>query len=148
MSSTGKGEIHRKNLLDVDADGFGLGANVGATYQVNENNRFGITYRYSPDIEVEGDITKGGVSADKMNVPLPDTLEFSGWHQLNEQWAFHYSLQWVNWSEFDSLTSDSYDDSIKEYQWKDGRTCFCRWYVYHVQRHRSTSGLHVRHFPN
>ncbi|CAH7071688.1 Aromatic hydrocarbon degradation protein [Vibrio chagasii] len=115
----GEGEIHRKNLLDVDADGFGLGANIGATYQVNENNRFGITYRYSPDIEVEGDITKGGVPADKMNVPLPDTLEFSGWHQLNEQWAFHYSLQWVNWSEFDSLTSDSYDDSIKEYQWKD-----------------------------
>ena len=68
---------------------------------------------------MEGDITKGGVPADKMNVPLPDTLEFSGWHQLNEQWAFHYSLQWVNWSEFDSLTSDSYDDSIKEYQWKD-----------------------------
>ncbi|CAH7015013.1 Aromatic hydrocarbon degradation protein [Vibrio chagasii] len=115
----GEGEIHRKNLLDVDVDGFGLGANIGATYQVNENNRFGITYRYSPDIEVEGDITKGGVPADKMNVPLPDTLEFSGWHQLNEQWAFHYSLQWVNWSEFDSLTSDSYDDSIKEYQWKD-----------------------------
>ena len=115
----GEGEIHRKNLLDVDADGFGLGANVGATYQVNERNKFGITYRYSPDIEVEGDITKGGVAADKMNVPLPDTLEFSGWHQLNEQWAFHYSLQWVNWSEFDSLTSGSYDDSIKEYQWKD-----------------------------
>ena len=115
----GEGEIYRQNLLNVDADGFGLGANVGATYQVNEHNKFGISYRYSPDIEVEGDITKGGVPADKMNVPLPDTLEFSGWHQLNEQWAFHYSLQWVNWSEFDSLTSDSYDDSIKEYQWKD-----------------------------
>ncbi|MFS1492389.1 outer membrane protein transport protein [Vibrio splendidus] len=115
----GEGEIYRQNLLNVDADGFGLGANVGATYQVNEHNKFGISYRYSPDIEVEGDINKGGVPADKMNVPLPDTLEFSGWHQLNEQWAFHYSLQWVNWSEFDSLTSDSYDDSIKEYQWKD-----------------------------
>ncbi|MCW0471084.1 outer membrane protein transport protein [Vibrio chagasii] len=41
-----------------------------------------------------------GVPADKMNVPLPDTLEFSGWYQLNEQWAFHYSSKWVNWSEF------------------------------------------------
>ncbi|OBT22635.1 aromatic hydrocarbon degradation protein [Vibrio tasmaniensis] len=116
----GEGEIHRKDLLDVDADGFGLGANVGATYQVNEHNKFGISYRYSPDIEVEGDIWMlGSGTAEKMNVPLPDTLEFSGWHQLDEQWAFHYSLQWVNWSEFDSLTSDSYDDSIKEYQWKD-----------------------------
>ncbi|WP_373953671.1 outer membrane protein transport protein [Vibrio pomeroyi] len=116
----GEGEISRQGLLGVDADGFGLGANVGMTYQVNEHNRFGITYRYSPDIEVEGDIwMTGSGPEDKMNVPLPDTLEFSGWHQLNEQWAFHYSLQWVNWSEFDSLTSDSYNDSIKEYQWKD-----------------------------
>ncbi|WP_061038204.1 outer membrane protein transport protein [Vibrio coralliirubri] len=116
----GEGEIARKDLLSVDADGFGLGANIGATYQVNESNRFGISYRYSPDIEVEGDIWMlGSGTAEKMSVPLPDTLEFSGWHQLNEQWAFHYSLQWVNWSEFDSLTSDSYDDSIKEYQWKD-----------------------------
>ncbi|WP_299132556.1 outer membrane protein transport protein [uncultured Vibrio sp.] len=118
----GEGEISRQGLLGVDADGFGLGANVGMTYQINEHNRFGITYRYSPDIEVEGDIWMAGPeagNAEKMNVPLPDTLEFSGWHRLNEQWAFHYSLQWVNWSEFDSLTSDSYDDSIKEYQWKD-----------------------------
>jgi long-chain fatty acid transport protein len=118
----GEGEISRQGLLGVDADGFGLGANVGMTYQVNERNKFGITYRYSPDIDVEGDIWMAGPEAgiaDNMSVPLPDTLEFSGWHQLNEQWAFHYSLQWVNWSEFDSLTSDSYDDSIKEYQWKD-----------------------------
>ncbi|MEZ8545383.1 outer membrane protein transport protein [Vibrio splendidus] len=112
-------EFGGKTALSSINVGFGLGANVGATYQVNEHNKFGISYRYSPDIEVEGDITKGGVPADKMNVPLPDTLEFSGWHQFNEQWAFHYSLQWVNWSEFDSLTSDSYDDSIKDYQWKD-----------------------------
>lgn len=117
----GEGEIQRQDrqLLNVDADGFGIGANVGATYQVNDNNRFGIAYRYSPDIEVEGDITKGGIPADKMNVPLPDTLEFSGWHQLNQQWAVHYSLQWVQWSEFDSLTSPSQTDSIKDYQWKD-----------------------------
>ncbi|MCW8336566.1 OmpP1/FadL family transporter, partial [Vibrio paucivorans] len=115
----GAGEIYRKGLVDIDADGIGIGANVGATYQVDENNRFGFAYRYSPDIEVEGTITKAGVPADKMNVPLPDMAEFSGWHKLSTTWAVHYSLQWVNWSEFDSLTSDSYSDAIKEYQWKD-----------------------------
>ena len=115
----GEGEIYRKGLVDIDANGVGIGANLGVTYQVNENHRFGLAYRYSPDIEVEGTITKGGVPADKMNVPLPDTLEFSGWHKLNESWAAHYSIQWVNWSEFDSLTSPSYEDSIKEYQWQD-----------------------------
>ena len=114
------------------------------------DNKFGISYRYSPDIEVEGDITgcwRSG-TAEKMNVPLPDTLDFSGWHQLNEQWAFHYSLQWVNWSEFDSLTSDSYDDSIKEYQWKDAGHISVGGTYTMSKGYRSTSGLHVRHFPN
>ncbi|MGF1755181.1 outer membrane protein transport protein [Vibrio makurazakiensis] len=115
----GEGQISREAILDIDADGFGLGANVGATYQLNDNNRFGISYRYSPDIEVEGEISQVSVPADKMNVPLPDTLEFSGWHRLSQKFAMHYSLQWVNWSEFDSLTSPSYDDTIKDYKWKD-----------------------------
>ncbi|GAM67103.1 long-chain fatty acid transport protein [Vibrio sp. JCM 19236] len=54
-----------------------------------------------------------------MNVPLPDMAEFSGWHKLAPKWAVHYSLQWVNWSEFNALTSPSYEASIKDYNWKD-----------------------------
>lgn len=115
----GEGEIYRKGLVDIQADGFAIGGNAGITYQINENNRFGFAYRYSPDIKVEGTIIKAGVPADEMNVPLPDMAEFSGWHQLNAKWAVHYSLQWVNWSEFDSLTSPSYSESIKDYEWKD-----------------------------
>lgn len=114
----GEGQISREVILDIDADGFGLGANVGATYQLDDSNRFGLSYRYSPDIEVEGEVRKIS-DADKMNVPLPDTLEFSGWHRLSQKLAVHYSLQWVNWSEFDSLTSPSYEDTIKDYKWKD-----------------------------
>ncbi len=45
MLSTERAKFRVKNLLNVDADGFAfsLGANVGATYQVNEHNKFGIT---------------------------------------------------------------------------------------------------------
>ncbi|GAM57485.1 long-chain fatty acid transport protein [Vibrio ishigakensis] len=123
----GTGEIYRdkgagndKGLLNVDADGFGLGGNLGVTYQINENHKFGLSYRYSPDIEVEGTINKmGQAPASKMNVPLPDMAEFSGWHKLAPQIALHYSLQWVKWSEFDALTSPSHDETIKDYNWKD-----------------------------
>lgn len=117
----GTGEISRDDaLVNIDADGFGIGGNLGITYQINENHRFGFSYRYSPDIEVEGSIDKLDEDpASKMNVPLPDMAEFSGWHKLAPKWAVHYSLQWVNWSEFDALTSPSYEASIKDYHWKD-----------------------------
>ncbi|MCW1890875.1 hypothetical protein OK016_23420 [Vibrio chagasii] len=53
------------------------------------------------------DITKGEF-ADKMNnVPPLDTLEFSGWHQLNVK-GNQLRLQW-QLTELDSLTSDSID---------------------------------------
>lgn len=117
----GTGEISRDDaLVNIDADGFGIGGNLGITYQINENHKLGFSYRYSPDIEVEGSIDKLDEDpASKMNVPLPDMAEFSGWHKLAPKWAVHYSLQWVNWSEFNALTSPSYEASIKDYNWKD-----------------------------
>lgn len=35
------------NLVDIDADGVGFGFNLGAVYELNEDNRFGLSYRYS-----------------------------------------------------------------------------------------------------
>jgi long-chain fatty acid transport protein len=114
----GEGEIYRQVLLNIDGNGVGIGANLGMTYQVNDKHRFGFAYRYSPDIEVDGTVNKLQTSAGTLNVPLPDTIEFSGWHKLNESWAAHYSIQWVNWSEFDALVSTE-EGTLKEYQWKD-----------------------------
>ncbi|GAA3930167.1 OmpP1/FadL family transporter [Litoribacillus peritrichatus] len=115
----GSGEIYRKGLLDVEADGEALGFNVGMAYEFDANNRIGLSYRFSPDLEADGDVTMGGESADSISIPLPDMIEFSGYHRLHEQFAMHYSLQYVKWSEFDSLTSDDLSTDIKEYKWQD-----------------------------
>ncbi len=58
-------------LLDVDkADGWAVGLNVGTVFELDENNRFGFSYRYSPEMEAKDD--KG----QKITLPLPDMAEF------------------------------------------------------------------------
>ncbi|MGF1690389.1 outer membrane protein transport protein [Photobacterium kagoshimensis] len=128
----GSGKLQREltvsstKLLDVDADGYALGWNIGGVYEVNEDNRFGLSYRYSPDLEAKGDMyylpSKTGnpdISNDKLNMPLPDMAEFSGFHKLNDQFAVHYSVQWIKWSEFDKLETTG-GDTLNTYEWKDG----------------------------
>lgn len=107
--------------LDTKADGWALGFNVGTVFELDEKNRFGFSYRYSPDLEAEGDINKLGTTYqnDTLHMPLPDIAEFSGYHRLNDKYAVHYSVQWIGWSEFDKLTADK-AGHINDYKWQDG----------------------------
>ncbi|MCE2570522.1 outer membrane protein transport protein [Motilimonas eburnea] len=129
----GKGKMRRalntpagqQPLLDIDADGFALGFNLGAMFELNANNRFGLSYRYSPKLEAKGDILYAPNQAnpliknDKLYMPLPDMIEFSGYHRVSAQWALHYSVQWIGWDAFDVLKSDGHG-VINRYEWQDG----------------------------
>ncbi|WP_299788299.1 OmpP1/FadL family transporter [uncultured Shewanella sp.] len=122
ISGTGdlKRKFHGNTMLDVSAEGYGLGWHVGAVYEVNDNHRFGLSYRYSPTIEADGDFQYLGQSAadDTLHLPLPAMAEFSGFHQLTNQFALHYSAQFIQWSAFDTLDTDAFG-TIKEYNWRD-----------------------------
>lgn len=107
--------------LDADVAGFGVGFNVGAVFELNENNRFGLSYHYSPELEAKGDVTFNGVTTedDSLYLGLPDMAEFSGYHRIKDtQYAVHYSVQWIGWSSFDTLESDA-SGTINTYKWKD-----------------------------
>ncbi|MGF1762854.1 outer membrane protein transport protein [Aliivibrio kagoshimensis] len=108
--------------LDADAAGIAFGFNIGTVYELNENNRFGLSYRYSPELEAKGDIEKlggGTVEDDTLYMPLPDMAEFSGYHRLEAtKFAVHYSVQWIGWSSFDTLDSDAHG-TINEYNWQN-----------------------------
>ncbi|ANO33267.1 long-chain fatty acid transporter [Vibrio breoganii] len=131
----GKGTIRRgatelgaplQTLNVQDADGWGVGFNVGTVYELNENNRFGLSYRYSPEITAKDDYGQ------EISLPLPDMAEFSGYHRINETaFAVHYSVQWIGWSAFDKIDFDNLDPSqsligagggsySKPYEWQDG----------------------------
>ncbi|MGF1799151.1 OmpP1/FadL family transporter [Vibrio gigantis] len=110
------------DLLDIDkADGWGVGFNVGTVYELNENNRFGLSYRYSPEITAKDD--KG----QEITLPLPDMAEFSGYHKIEDtKFAVHYSVQWIGWGAFDQIDfknvklAGSIPYTEKAYEWQDG----------------------------
>ncbi|MBY5979946.1 OmpP1/FadL family transporter [Ferrimonas balearica] len=128
---TRQGTVLGQNMqpVDVEADGIGFGGIVGATYEINENHRFGLSYRFSPDMDVEGTLKKIAIEGvipsmvdyDELTVPLADIAQFAGFHQLTNQFAMHYTAQWTQWSNFDSvdLHKDGLTEVLKDYQWKD-----------------------------
>ena len=112
-----------KTALDVEADGIGIGWNLGAVYELDERNRFGFSYHYSPEIEAEGDMEYLGqdISNQKLLMPLPSMAEFSGYHEIKDtKFAVHYSIQWIDWSAFDELKTSGMSDPLGEYYWQDG----------------------------
>ncbi|HHY0366781.1 TPA: outer membrane protein transport protein [Vibrio parahaemolyticus] len=123
----GQGTMKREHallgtLVDVDeADGWAVGFNVGTVFELDKNNRFGLAYRHSPEMEA-----KDG-QGQKITLPLPDMAEFSGYHKIQDtKFAVHYSIQYIGWETFDQIEftnlsgsplGSSYD---KQYQWQDG----------------------------
>ncbi|UTT85231.1 outer membrane protein transport protein [Vibrio pelagius] len=110
------------DLVNVDeADGWAVGFNLGTVYELDANNRFGLSYRYSPELTAED--SKG----QEITLPLPDMAEFSGYHRIEDtQFAVHYSVQWIGWGAFDQIEFENLSGSPlgnsyqKQYQWQDG----------------------------
>ncbi len=127
----GQGTMKRSfsstDLLNVDgADGWAVGFNLGAVYELDENNRFGFGYHYSPEF------TAKDSHGQEIVLPLPNMAEFSGFHKLEgTKFAVHYSVQWIGWSAFDQIDFNGLTASqsalamqdtsyAKEYEWQDG----------------------------
>ena len=103
-----------QSVLDIDeASGWAVGYNLGVVYELNRFNRFGLSYRYSPSLTVED-------GEKEVTLSLPDMAEFSGYHDIkNSRFAFHYSIQFFRWSEFDKITFKNTIPSETYYDWKD-----------------------------
>ena len=103
-----------RSVLDIDeASGWAVGYNLGAVYELNRFNRFGLSYRYSPSLTVED-------GEKEVTLSLPDMAEFSGYHDIeHSRFSFHYSIQFFRWSEFDEITFKNAGPNRTQYDWKD-----------------------------
>jgi long-chain fatty acid transport protein len=121
----------------VEADDWAWGFNLGALFELNENTRFGLTYRskvkYKDD---SGDASfstpaaaqplaniLGLVDTDaSAKIEFPASASLSAYHKLNEKWAIMGTVTWTQWSCLDELRikfDSGAADSVTTLDWND-----------------------------
>lgn len=120
LTSTGKSKD--KSVVSLqDRAAWGFGWNAGVMYQFNEANRIGLAYHSKVDIDftdrtatsLEAGVIKAGKKGD-LTLTLPDYLELSGFHQLTDKFAVHYSYKYTHWSRLTKLYA-SYENGKKAF---------------------------------
>ncbi|HHF4000815.1 TPA: outer membrane protein transport protein [Haemophilus influenzae] len=104
-----------------DRAAWGFGWNAGVMYQFNEANRIGLAYHSKVDIDfadrtatsLGAGVIKAGKTAN-LTFTLPDYLELSGFHQLTDKLAVHYSYKYTHWSRLTKLNA-SFEDGKKAF---------------------------------
>lgn len=118
-----------QTLKYMEGDDTAWGWQVGAAWQINENNRLGFAYKSAVDLTLEGHanglafnpMNPNAKKAGSMDLTLPATAELASFHQLSDQLAVHASINWTDWSSFKELVADFPDksDLIKSENWED-----------------------------
>lgn len=105
-----------------DRAAWGFGWNAGVMYQFNEANRIGLAYHSKVDIDFTDrtatSLGKKNIVAGKtgnLTFTLPDYLELSGFHQLTDKLAVHYSYKYTHWSRLTKLNA-SYENGEKAFE--------------------------------
>lgn len=100
--------------VDIKADGWGVGFNLGAIYQVTNDTRLSVAYRSEVKQEVDGesessfnalnpDPTRTLNTDISATVTLPETFSVSAFSQLNNKWDVMGDVTWTRWSRFKEL---------------------------------------------
>ncbi len=88
----------------IDGDNWEVGASLGVLFEPSETTRFGLIYRTEMDHDLDGDLETIGTLRTSASLTIPQSLTFSAYHELNEQWALMADAGWTDWSAFDKTT--------------------------------------------
>lgn len=111
-------------IASLKGDEWGYGWNAGILYELDKNNRYGLTYRSEVKIDFDGDYKSGirtqanailgagttfpwgttnATVPGSLTLNLPEMWELSGYNRIAPQWAIHYSMAYTSWSQFQEL---------------------------------------------
>ena len=106
-------------LVNLSGDTWDWGWNLGTMFELNEANRWSLTYRSGTTLNFQGNFTGKAagvqsvspltfktVSGD-LDLELPAIAELSGYHLITPEIALHYSVLWTDWSVFKELRATS-----------------------------------------
>lgn len=118
------------NLKYMEGEDNAWGWQAGTAWQINADNRIGISYQSAVKLNLEGhasgigfDGTGKGSYAGSLPIELPASAEIASFHQIDAQWAVHASVNWTDWSTFEKLEANipqlGGNKKIKDENWKD-----------------------------
>ena len=125
LSSPALANVKKDTILTQlqDKAAWAFAWNAGVMYQFNENHRIGLAYHSKVDIDFT-DHTATSLQAQRigqeggLKLNLPDYLEFSGFHQLTEKFAMHYSYKYSHWSRLKNLYASYHSDGREAFHKK------------------------------
>ena len=106
-------QINKDTLLThlQDKAAWAFGWNAGLLYQFDEKNRIGLAYHAKVDIDFKDNNaisyaprgTSAYVGEGGLTLHLPSYWELSGFHQLTNKLALHYSYKYTQWHRLKDL---------------------------------------------
>ncbi|MHB0776867.1 OmpP1/FadL family transporter [Halomonas sp. WWR20] len=111
--------------VKIDGDDEAWGYNVGLIYRPVPSTTLGLTYRSKVDYELEGDADFNSVygmpaasisTSGSLDLTLPETVDLSITHQLDDRWTVMAGAAFVRWSRFDKLVVENEVMPIEEAQ--------------------------------
>jgi long-chain fatty acid transport protein len=111
--------------VKIEGDDIALGYNIGVLYEFSPQTRAGLTYHSMVDYKLEGH-TKitgndpalaappalGGLGAygkydASLDLKLPESVDFSVTHALNDQWTVYGGATFTRWSRLESIVVEN-----------------------------------------
>jgi long-chain fatty acid transport protein len=102
--------------VKIDGNDVAFGFSLGALVEVSERTRFGLAYQSEIEPEFDGDVSvdpPGIQVATDTKITLARFIKFSGYHELNDQWALLGTIGWEDWSAFKDVNISSAQGSKK-----------------------------------
>ncbi|MBZ9539213.1 outer membrane protein transport protein [Modicisalibacter tunisiensis] len=105
--------------VNVQGDDEAWGFTFGLMYKPVESTTLGVTYRSDVDYTLDGDLKTRNVYAGgrsplpdatydaSLDITLPETIDFSVTHAVNDRWKVMAGAALVKWSSFDRLVIEN-----------------------------------------
>ena len=126
--------------VELEADDWGIGYNIGALFTPSESTRFGLAFRSEIDHRAEGSadfdngasgavgaaLNAGGLLLDtglSAEVTTPATISAGAYHEYDNGLALMAEVAWTDWSVFDELRIEfdnpTQPDNVTTEDWND-----------------------------
>lgn len=123
--------------VNVEGDDIGYGFNAGVLVDLSERTTWGLSYRSKVEYKLEGRTKFQGSNTNlgllgvagqydaKLDLTLPESVDTSITHQLNDQWTLYVGSAWTRWSRLEEIlvenqgATGNFAQISEEMGWRD-----------------------------